>query len=327
MVALVPERSEFVTEFWAAFAWTPVHQGFDGIRVAFASITPIIASQGMEISHVRTETAPIFRLMMVCLLLQVIWRIFMKKLIAAFLITVAAGAASVAHAAEKVTVFAAASMKDVIEEAARQMKARDGTEVVASFASSSVLAKQIEQGAPAQIFISADLDWMDYVEKAGAIDKASRKVIAGNALVIATQKETPKGEAKELLGGGRFAMGDPSNVPAGKYGKAALEKLDVWKDVEKNAVFAENVRVALQYVSRGEVKAAIVYASDRAAAPGLVEAYRFPPDSHAPILYPAALVAKNETDAARAFLAFLESDAGQAIIKDKGFVGASEAAE
>jgi len=309
MVALVPERSEFVAEFWAAFAWTPVHQGFDGIRVAFASITPIIASQGMEISHVRTETAPIFRLMMVCLLLQAM--IFMKKLIAAFLITVAAGAASVAHAAEKVTVFAAASMK----------------EVVASFASSSVLAKQIEQGAPAQIFISADLDWMDYVEKAGAIDKASRKVIAGNALVIATQKDTPKGEAKGLLGGGRFAMGDPSNVPAGKYGKAALEKLDVWKDVEKNAVFAENVRVALQYVSRGEVGAAIVYASDRAAAPGLVEAYRFPADSHAPILYPAALVAKNETDAARAFLAFLESDAGQAIIKDKGFVGASEAAE
>jgi ABC-type molybdate transport system substrate-binding protein len=102
----------------------------------------------------------------------------MKKLIAAFLITVAAGAASVAHAAEKVTVFAAASMKDVIEEAAKQIKAKDGTEVVASFASSSVLAKQIEQGAPAQIFISADLDWMDYVEKADLIDKASRKVLA-----------------------------------------------------------------------------------------------------------------------------------------------------
>jgi molybdate transport system substrate-binding protein len=120
-------------------------------------------------------------------------------------------------------------------------------------------------------------------------------------------------------------MGDPSNVPAGKYGKAALEKLDIWKDVEKNGVFAENVRVALQYVSRGEVKAAIVYASDRAAAPDLVEAYRFPATSHAPILYPAALIEKNESDAAKAFLAFLESDAGQAIIKDKGFVGAAEA--
>ncbi|MBB5704507.1 molybdate transport system substrate-binding protein [Ochrobactrum daejeonense] len=250
----------------------------------------------------------------------------MKKLIAVFLITIAAGTVPVAHAAGKVTVFAAASMKDVIEEAAKQMKARDGTDVAASFASSSVLAKQIEQGAPAQIFISADLDWMDYVEKAGAIDKASRKVIAGNALVIATQKDVAKGEAKELLSAGRFAMGDPSNVPAGKYGKAALEKLDIWKDVEKNAVFAENVRVALQYVSRAEVRAAIVYASDRAVVRDLVEAYRFPAASHAPILYPAALIEKNENDAARAFLAFLESDAGQAIIEDKGFVGAAEAA-
>ncbi len=249
----------------------------------------------------------------------------MKKLIAAFFITVAAGTVPVAHAAEKVTVFAAASMKDVIEEAAKQMKAIDGTEVVASFASSSVLAKQIEQGAPAQIFISADLDWMDYVEKAGVIDKASRKVIAGNALVIATQKDVSKNDARELLSSGRFAMGDPSNVPAGKYGKAALEKLDLWKDVEKNAVFAENVRVALQYVSRSEVNAAIVYASDRAAAPELVEAYRFPATSHTPILYPAALIEKNEGDAARAFLAFLESDAGQAIIQNKGFVGSAEA--
>ncbi|MCX2698780.1 molybdate ABC transporter substrate-binding protein [Ochrobactrum chromiisoli] len=251
----------------------------------------------------------------------------MKKILAAFLVVFAGSIASVAQAAEKVTVFAAASMKDVIEEAAKQFKAKDGTEVVASFASSSVLAKQIEQGAPAQIFISADLDWMDYVEKADLIDKASRKVIAGNALVIATQKDDAKGDAKDLLGAGRFAMGDPSNVPAGKYGKAALEKLGIWNDVEKNAVFTENVRVALQYVSRAEVKAAIVYASDRAVVPDLVEAYRFPASSHAPILYPAALIAKNESNAAKAFLAFLESDAGQAIIRDKGFVGAKEAAQ
>ncbi len=237
----------------------------------------------------------------------------MKKLIAAFLVTVAACAATAAQAAEKVTVFAAASMKDVIEQAAKEFKAKDGTEVVASFASSSVLAKQIEQGAPAQIFISADLDWMDYAQKAGTIDAATRKVIAGNALVIATQKGTPKGDAKTLLTAGRFSMGDPSNVPAGKYAKAALEKLDLWKTVQKNAVFAENVRVALQYVSRGEVKAGIVYASDRIAAPDLIEAYRFPASSHEPILYPAALVQKNETPAAKAFLAFLESDAGLAM--------------
>ncbi|MBN9045771.1 MAG: molybdate ABC transporter substrate-binding protein [Rhizobiales bacterium] len=251
----------------------------------------------------------------------------MKKLIAAFLVTVAACAATAAQAAEKVTVFAAASMKDVIEQAAKEFKAKDGTEVVASFASSSVLAKQIEQGAPAQIFISADLDWMDYAQKAGTIDAATRKVIAGNALVIATQKGTPKGDAKTLLTAGRFSMGDPSNVPAGKYAKAALEKLDLWKTVQKNAVFAENVRVALQYVSRGEVKAGIVYASDRIAAPDLIEAYRFPASSHEPILYPAALVQKNETPAAKAFLAFLESDAGQKIIAGKGFVKAAEVSQ
>lgn len=251
----------------------------------------------------------------------------MKKLVAAFLVLVATAGASVAYAAEKVTVFAAASMKDVIEEAAKEFNAKDGTEIVASFASSSVLAKQIEAGAPAQIFISADLDWMDYLDERNLIDKDSRKVIAGNALVIAAQEDTPQGDAKALLGAGRFAMGDPSNVPAGKYGKAALEKLDLWSEVEKKAVFTENVRVALQYVSRGEVKASIVYASDRMAAPELVEAYRFPASSHAPILYPAALIASNESDAARAFLAFLESDAGQAIIKDKGFVGAGETAQ
>ncbi len=248
----------------------------------------------------------------------------MKKTLAALILAIAAGAASMAQAADKVTVFAAASMKDVVDEAAKQFKAKDGTEVVASYAASSALAKQVEAGAPAQIFISADEDWMDYLDTRKLIDKPTRKIVAGNALVIATQKDTPKADAKDLLSS-RFAMGDPSNVPAGKYGKAALEKLDLWKAVEKNAVFAENVRVALQYVSRGEVKAAIVYASDRAVSPELVEAYRFPASSHKPIVYPAALVAKNETDAAKAFLAFLESDAGQAIIAEKGFVGAKDA--
>ncbi len=248
----------------------------------------------------------------------------MKKTIAALILAIAAGAASMAQAADKVTVFAAASMKDVVDEAAKQFKAKDGTEVVASYAASSALAKQVEAGAPAQIFISADEDWMDYLDTRKLIDKPTRKIVAGNALVIATQKDTPKADAKDLLSS-RFAMGDPSNVPAGKYGKAALEKLDLWKAVEKNAVFAENVRVALQYVSRGEVKAAIVYASDRAVSPELVEAYRFPASSHKPIVYPAALVAKNETDAAKSFLAFLESDAGQAIIAEKGFVGAKDA--
>lgn len=229
-----------------------------------------------------------------------------------------------AVAAEKITVFAAASMKDVIDAAAAKFKAENGTEVTASFAASSVLAKQIEASAPAAIFISADQDWMNYVQERKLIDNDSRIVIAGNALVIAGAKDAKPMQALDILKAGRFSMGDPSNVPAGKYGKAALEKLGIWGDVSANAVFAENVRVALQYVSRGEVNAGIVYASDRAQVPELTEIYRFPASSHAPIVYSAALVG-TATPEATAFLAFLRSDAGQAIITEKGFVPAAQA--
>jgi molybdate transport system substrate-binding protein len=235
-----------------------------------------------------------------------------------------AGTALPTFAAEKIVVFAAASMKDVIDTAAEKFKAENGSEVTASYASSSVLAKQIEAGAPAGIFISADLDWMDYVQERKLIDNDSRAVIAGNALVIAGAKDAKPAEAAEILKAGRVSIGDPSKVPAGKYGKAALEKLGIWGDVSANAVFAENVRVALQYVSRGEVNAGIVYASDRAQVPELTEVYRFPASSHAPILYPAALVGTPDENA-KAFLAFLRSDAGQAIITDKGFVPAADA--
>ncbi|MBB2973759.1 molybdate ABC transporter substrate-binding protein [Mesorhizobium sp. RMAD-H1] len=249
----------------------------------------------------------------------------MKRLFLFLLLVFGLGLSAGAHAAEKVTVFAAASMKDVVEEAARQFKADHGGDVTASFAASSVLAKQIEAGAPASIFISADEDWMNYLQERKFVSVPSRRIIAGNALVIATKAGAGRaGKAADLLDAGRFAMGDPSNVPAGKYGKAALEKLGLWDQVEKNAVFAENVRVALQYVSRGEVNAAVVYASDLAAAPDLEEAFRFPASSHQPILYPAALVGEGSAEA-KAFLDFLSSGAGQAIIRAKGFVPAAEA--
>ncbi|GAB1583016.1 molybdate ABC transporter substrate-binding protein [Phyllobacterium phragmitis] len=247
----------------------------------------------------------------------------MKRLFLFLLLVFGLGLSAGAHAAEKVTVFAAASMKDVVEEAARQFKADHGGDVTASFAASSVLAKQVEAGAPASIFISADEDWMNYLQERKLVSVSSRRIIAGNALVIAT-KAGGAGTAADLLNAGRFAMGDPSNVPAGKYGKAALEKLGLWDQVEKNAVFTENVRVALQYVSRGEVNAAIVYASDLAAAPDLQEAFRFPASSHQLILYPAALVGEGSAEA-KALLDFLSSDVGQAIIRAKGFVPAAEA--
>ncbi|QND53956.1 molybdate ABC transporter substrate-binding protein [Phyllobacterium sp. 628] len=249
----------------------------------------------------------------------------MKKILILGLVLLAALAGqSGAYAAEKITVFAAASMKEVIEAAAVKFEAKTGTKVTSSFAASSVLAKQIEQGAPANIFISADLDWMDYLEQRDLIDKPSRKIVAANALVILTKKD--KGDAAAILGAGRFAMGDPSNVPAGKYGKAALESLKVWEGVSKNAVFTENVRAALEFVSRGEANAAIVYASDHTAAPDLVEAYRFAGSTHKPILYPAASVGKEASAEGKAFLEFLSSPEGQEIITSKGFVGASDKA-
>lgn len=246
---------------------------------------------------------------------------------AAFLLLAAMMVPSTAYSAEKILVFAAASLKDVIEEAASQFKIRGGGQVVASFAASSVLAKQIEAGAPAQIFISADLDWINYLEDRKLLVENSRKLIAGNALIIATQPRQNKSDIRSLLTSGRFAMGDPTNVPAGKYAKTALETLGLWAEAKNHAIFTENVRVALQYAALAEVDASIVYASDRSHAAELVEAYRFPASSHPPILYPAALVAGQETKAAREFLAFLASEAGQTIFQNNGFVKAREAVQ
>ncbi len=167
---------------------------------------------------------------------------------------------------EKLTVFAAASMKDAIERAAGEYQAAGGDEVVVSFASSSVLARQIEAGAPADVYISANTDWMAYLVERDLVRADSETIIAGNNLVIAAAEGTDPVDSPDALLDQRFAMGDPSHVPAGKYARTALENLGLWKDVEKNAVFGENVRVALELASRGEVKAAIVYGSDQKAA-------------------------------------------------------------
>src|SRR5690606_2665028 len=174
---------------------------------------------------------------------------------AAFLLLAAMMVPSTAYSAETILVFAAASLKDVIKEAASQFKIRGGGQVVASFAASSVLAKQIEAGAPAQIFISADLDWINYLEDRKLLVENSRKLIAGNALIIATQPRQNKSDIRSLLTSGRFAMGDPTNVPAGKYAKTALETLGLWMEAKNRAIFTENVRVALQYAALAEVDA------------------------------------------------------------------------
>lgn len=216
--------------------------------------------------------------------------------------------------------FAAASMREAMEQAAAAFEAESGVETVVSLAASSVLARQIAAGAPADIFISANLAWTDWLEERGFIRAESRRNVAGNDLVIAAGGPMPRiADAGVLLGRGRFAMGDPGHVPAGAYAKAALESLGLWEALKGRAVFGENARVALELARRGEVTAAIVYGSDQKAVEGdLARLYTFPPDSHPPIVYPAAATG-NAAPAADAFLAFLSGPQGQAIFRGLGF--------
>jgi len=223
-----------------------------------------------------------------------------------------------AIAQERITVFAAASLKEVMDLAGAAYKAESGTEVVVSLASSSVLARQIEAGAPADIFISADQEWMDWVAERNLIRNDSRRLISGNELVIVSAQPAPAGAGPEELLSGRFAMGDPTHVPAGTYAKAALTSLGLWDKVQDRAVFGENVRVALELAQRGEVSAAIVYGSDQLAAKELARVYTFPADSHPPVVYPAAAVVKAKPKA-DAFLDFLSGEEGQKIFRDLGF--------
>ncbi|WP_274425807.1 molybdate ABC transporter substrate-binding protein [Chelativorans sp. YIM 93263] len=225
-------------------------------------------------------------------------------------------------AADRITVFAAASLKDVMDRVVSAFEAQSGAEVVVSLAGSSVLARQIDAGAPADLFISADVEWMDWLAERGKIEADTRSIVAGNELVIVTGRRDVGGEEPEALLSERFAMGDPSHVPAGHYAEAALSELGLWDAVRNHAVFGENVRVALELARRGEVGAAIVYGSDQKAVPGLARAYTFPDDSHPPIAYPAALTPEAEPQA-RALLDFLSSPSGQTIFAGLGFKSAA----
>ncbi len=239
-----------------------------------------------------------------------------KTFAAAICLALVAGQAI---AADKITVFAAASLKDVMEQAAKDFKADTGTEVTVSLAASSALAKQLEAGAPAQVFISADEKWMDYIQEKGLIDPATRATVARNELVIAVAAGSAlTGDAAAVLGKDKFAMADPENVPAGKYGKASLEKLGLWEGIKGNAVYAENVRAALAFVDKGELNAAIVYASDAFVDKNVKAALVFDPDTHPAIVYPAAVV-KDGGEPAKAFAAFLSGEKGQKLFVDKGF--------
>ena len=222
-------------------------------------------------------------------------------------------------------VLAAASMQEAITDAAERWAAQGHPRPVVSFASSSALARQIAAGAPADLFISADAPWMDDIERRGLLSDGSRAILARNRLVVVSRKGAPsvafsRGDALVArLGAGPLAMADPDSVPAGRYGKAALEKLGAWARLAPKVVRAENVRAALALVERGAAPYGIVYATDALASDQVVRAGVFPARSHPPIVYPIAQLKRSTNPEAAAFRGFLLSSAGTAILKRRGF--------
>jgi molybdate transport system substrate-binding protein len=227
---------------------------------------------------------------------------------------------------KSLTVFAAASMKNALDDIDAAYTAKTGVRISASYAASSVLAKQIEQGAPADIFVSADTDWMDYAIAKKNIDVPTRVNLLGNSIVLIAPKDSridnvtiAQGfDLAKLAGDGKIATGDVKAVPVGKYAKAALEKLGAWSAAEPKFAMAESVRAALTLVARGEAALGIVYSTDAKVEPGVKIVGTFPADSHPPIIYPVAATATAKTEAAD-YLAFLRSSASKAILEKYGF--------
>jgi molybdate transport system substrate-binding protein len=231
------------------------------------------------------------------------------------------------NAQEKsILVFAAASMKNALDDVDTAFAKQTGVAVVASYDASSALMKQIEQGAPADVFISADLKWMDYGSEKKLIDDKTRVNLLGNKLVLIAGKESRLGDVTigsgldlaGLAGEGRIATGDVRAVPVGIYAKAALQKFGLWNSVEPKLAMVGNVRAALVLVARGEAPLGIVYATDAKAEPAVKVIGTFPDDSHEPIVYPVAAT-PTAKPAAAAYLAFLRSAAARAIFEHYGF--------
>ena len=228
---------------------------------------------------------------------------------------------------QKITVFAAASTTNAITEIAELFEQSHPVQVRLSFASSSTLAKQIEKGAPADIFLSANPKWMDYLAKKGAIVAASRTDLLGNRIVLIAPLDSSLGrltvdsalDLAGLLGEGRLAMGDPDHVPAGIYGKQALEKLGLWNSVKNKVARAKDVRAALVLVERGEAPLGEVYATDAAVSDKVKVVGMFPEDSHPPIIYPVAVTADSKSSAAGIFIEFLRGPAAKAAFEKYGF--------
>ena len=239
----------------------------------------------------------------------------------------AAGVFSQAQAAEKITVFAAASLTNALQDIATQYQTDKKVEVVSSFASSSTLAKQLEQGAPADLFISADQQWMDYAVSIQLMVDNTRYTLLGNQLVLvaATDSKLNKIEINKqtpwltLLNGSLLAVGDPAHVPAGIYAKEALQNLGAWSALEAKLAPSSDVRSALALVERQESPLGIVYGSDAIASKKVKVVGVFPESSHKPVEYPMAIVKGHENPAVSAFFAYLKTPAAGAIFKQYGF--------
>ncbi|HEY6981864.1 molybdate ABC transporter substrate-binding protein [Reyranella sp.] len=224
-------------------------------------------------------------------------------------------------------IFAAASLKNALDEIATEWAKATGKPTPRiSYAASSALAKQMEQGAPADLFISADLDWMDYVEKKGLIRPETRVNLLGNKIVLIAPRDStttidvrPGFDLAKVLGDGKLAMANVDAVPAGKYGKAALQKLGAWDSVKDRIAQADNVRAALVLVARGEAPFGIVYSTDAAVEPTVKIVGTFPEDSHKPIIYPAALTKDAKSADAAPFLARLKGPQAGSAFEKQGF--------
>jgi molybdate transport system substrate-binding protein len=235
------------------------------------------------------------------------------------------GFASAAENPRAVVVFAAASLTDAITEVGAAFTKETGIAITPSFAASSALAKQVEAGAPAQVFFPADEEWMDYLEKKQLLKAGSRRDVLANKLVLVAPADS-KASVKISSGpallaaidSSRVATGDPDSVPVGKYAKAALTQLGIWNQLEARLVRAENVRAALAYVARGEVPFGIVYLTDANVEKKVKLLDTFPANTHPPILYPIALTTKADANAAR-FVQYVRSKPAAAVFEKYGF--------
>jgi molybdate transport system substrate-binding protein len=250
---------------------------------------------------------------------------------AAALVTAGLPAVPARAQTKDMVVFAAASLKNALDAINAQWHQETGNKAAISYAASPALAKQIEEGAPAQMFISADVDWMDYLARKNLIRSETRSNLLGNRLVlIAPKDKAPKVDLKpgfdlaKLLGDGRLSIANVDTVPAGKYGKAALLTLGLWAMAASRIAQAENVRAALLMVSRGEAPAGIVYQTDAAADPSVAIIGVFPEGTHPPIIYPVALTAGAAHPDAAAFLAYMRSDKATTVFEAQGFTVLSQ---